>query len=62
VARVSAATQGSLTPDQILGELGYADAIRLYNQWWLDAAPENRLATVAALAPKSIKGLFSPHG
>lgn len=62
MARVSAVTHGSLTPAQIMGEISYADALRLYHQWWIDDDPKNRLASSVVLASRSARGLFSSYG
>ena len=62
MARVSAVLNGSLTPAQIMGDISYADALRLYHQWWIDDDPKNRLASSVVLATKSAKGLFSAYG
>lgn len=59
-ARLSEVLHGSLTPAQILGELSYADGIRLLNQWFLDSDPEGKatLRPARTVAKVSLRGIF----
>lgn len=56
--RVMEASGGAYNVAQALGEISYADGIRLMNQSYLDADPKNMLVPRAGTVTVDLKGLF----